>query len=152
VWNKLYTAEMLKKSGLSFDENIKYGMDVLFYTSIVLAENCKGVYIDKSVYHYLQRAAAITKSTSYAIKYDILAVYKRVEELLIENGYAEDAFWARGFNCHHASVIAELAIQNNDMDVLLAMRKIINDYCDDYIATNQKYPEKFERMNRLRNG
>lgn len=149
VWNKLYSADIFNNSGLVFDNKIKYAMDVLFYTTVVLTGKCIGAYIDKPLYHYYQRKTAITKSESLDIKTDILIVYKRVEKLLENNGFEDIAYWARGFYCHHASVIAELCIKNNDKKNLTIMQNEIRLHLDDYIKTNKEFPEKFERMYKL---
>jgi len=151
VWNKLYSASAIRKSGLLFDEDIKYAMDVLFYTTLVLNQKARGVYVDKPLYHYLQRDTAISKSKSISIKSDILKVYKRVEYLLENNGYSDINFWARGFYCHHASVIAEIAIKNNNMQTLKLMQGEIREHLDDYIKTNKEFSEKFERIYKLLN-
>ena len=145
VWNKLYSASIIKESGLFFDEGIKYAMDVLFYETLVTENECVGSYIDKPLYHYLHREGAITKSKSFDIKTDILKVYKRVEELLPD----EDKYWARGFYCHHASVICELAIKKRDGEMLGKMQEEIKAHYDDYKRTNEEFPEKFGRMDNL---
>ena len=77
VWNKLYSAKIIKKNQLRFDETIKYAMDILFYETLVSKEKCVGRYIDKPLYHYVQREGAITKSKSFDVKTDILIVYKK---------------------------------------------------------------------------
>jgi glycosyltransferase involved in cell wall biosynthesis len=145
VWNKLYSADIIKKSGLFFDENIKYAMDVLFYETLAAKQKCVGAYVNKPLYHYLQREGAITKSESYDIKTDILKVYKRVEELLPD----EHKYRARGFYCYHASVICELAIKKQDREMLTKMQEEIKAHFDDYKRTNQEFPEKFKRMEEL---
>ena len=148
--NKLFSAELFR-TGLVFDNEIKYGMDVLFYTAMVLGEKCTGVYTDKPLYHYYQRDNAITKSTSIAVKTDILLVYKRVEALLRNSIYSDLSYWARGFYCHHASVIADVAIMNNDKKTLEFAQKEIRQSLDDYLKTNKEFPEKSERVNKLLN-
>jgi glycosyltransferase involved in cell wall biosynthesis len=142
VWNKLYRADVIRRGGVRFDENIKYGMDVLFYTALVSTENCTGRYINKPLYHYVQRGGAITKSESFDIKTDILTVYKRVEELLPQ----KHKFWARGFYCYHASVIYELAVKKSDIIMARKMRDEIRAHIGDYIRTNEEYPHKIKRM------
>jgi hypothetical protein len=112
-------------------------MDVLFYATLVSTGKCVGVYTDKPLYHYYQRNNAISKSKSLGIKADILTVYKRVEELLNNNGYSDISYWARGFYCYHASVIAEI------------MQCEIKSHLNDYIETNKEFPEKIERMHGL---
>jgi len=149
---KLFSADIINNIHLFFDDEIKYGMDILFYTTIVLAGKCTGTYTDKQLYHYYQRATAITKSESMDIKNDILIVYKRVEKLLEDSEFSDISFWARGFYCHHASVIAEIALKNNDKETLKRMQDEIREHLNDYIETNRDFPEKMERMHRLLNG
>ena len=150
VWNKLYSADIIKASNLKFAEEIKYGMDIVFYTSLVISENGTGICSDKPVYHYLQRDTAISKSKSYQIRKDILAVYKYLEELYNNNEYSDISYWARGFYCYHAGVIADIAFESGDTEVLTHMQTEIADHLNDYIKTNEDYPDKYERMrNRL---
>jgi len=134
VWNKLYSANIVTER---FDNDIKYGMDVLFNTATILTSKCTGVYTDKPLYHYYQRNDAISKLKSFNIKADILTVYKRVEKLLIDGGYSDISYWARGFYCYHASVILEM------------LQSEIRDHLNDYIETNKEFPEKIERMRGL---
>jgi len=149
VWNKLYSAKVIKTSELSFDNDIKYGMDVLFYYTLVLSQKCTGVYTNKPLYHYLQRKTAISKSGSIDIKTDILAAYKKAEELMNDNGYYDISFWARGFYCYHAGVVAEIAYKNGDYKTLRTIQNKIKNHLNDYIATNREFPEKHKRMQGL---
>lgn len=144
--NKLFRADIFKNADLRFDENIKYGEDVLLYTKYVLSGKCGGIYIDKPMYHYYQRSGAASKSTSPGVKLDILTAYNQIEQLLIDNGYSDMSFWARGFYCYHAGVIARIAAENNDMKILRLMKEEIKKRLDDYIRTNEEFPEKHEKM------
>ena len=145
VWNKLYRAEVIKRSGLQFDENIKYAMDILFYETLVTQEKCVGRYTSKQLYHYRQREGAITKSESFDVKIDILEVYKRVEELLP----VEHKYWARGFYCYHASVILQLAFKKRNRTLFDFMKNEIRVHMQDYEQTNVEFPQKIERMKEL---
>jgi len=104
------------------------------------------------LYHYVQRDSAISKSRSISIKTDILTAYKKAEELMNSSGYSALTFWARGFYCYHASVVAEIAGEIGDVITLQAMKSEINAHLDDWITTNKDFPEKFDRMSRLANG
>ena len=139
--NKLFLADIFLKNDLKFDENIRYGEDVLFYTRTVLAGKCTGTYIDKPLYHYYQRDDSAAHSKSIGVKMDILTAYKKIEELLNNNGYSDISFWARGFYCYHASIVAEIAKSN-----LLTMQLKIKEHLSDYMETNKEFPEKLERM------
>ena len=145
VWNKLYRADVIKRNGLLFDENVKYAMDVLFYETLVIQEKCSGRYVDKPLYHYVQRKGAITKSKSFDVKCDILTVYKRVEKLLPQ----EHKYWARGFYCYHASVILKLAHEKQDRVTFNKMKNEIAAHIEDYEHTNMEFPEKVKGMREL---
>ncbi|MDR2547880.1 MAG: glycosyltransferase [Lachnospiraceae bacterium] len=145
VWNKMFSAEVVKNSRIYFDEKISYAEDVLFYEVLVSKQKCTGVYVDIPLYHYLKRDGAITQSESYEIKTDVLIVYKKVEELLPNI----HKYWARGFYCYHASVIAELAIKKGDREMLKIMQKEIDVHYDDYVRTNEAFPEKIMRIDDL---
>jgi len=149
VWNKLYSSKIIKTSRLEFDEKIKYGMDVLFYYTLVLAGKCTGVYTDKPLYHYTQRSAAISKSEALGTKKDILTAYKKVEEQMNRSGYSELSFWARGFYCYHASVVAGIANKTGNISALRTMQNEIKEHLEDYIETNREYPGKHMRMREL---
>ena len=149
VWNKLYNAKMITSSKLFFNENIKYGMDVLFYYSLILKKKCQGIYADQPLYHYYQRNTAISKSKSLRVRQDILTAYKKVEELMNTYGYSDISFWARGFYCYHASVIAEMGLEINNREAFLKMQDEIATHFDDYVKTNEGYPNKIERVRKL---
>ena len=149
VWNKLYDAKAVIGSKLLFDEEIKYGMDVIFYYSLVLLNKCSGVYTNKPIYHYYQREGAITKTKSFTLKHDILKAYKQVEQLFETNGYTDISFWVRGFYCYHASVVAEMALDVGDREELLKMQHEMATHFDDYVKTNEGYPNKVDRIRRL---
>jgi glycosyltransferase involved in cell wall biosynthesis len=145
TWNKLFLADVM----LKFDESIHYGEDVLLYSQIVLKGDCIGTFIDKPLYHYRQRNDSIANSKSIETKKDILKVYKIIEESFIKCGFSDISYWARGFYCHHASVIAEIAIQNNDKKTLKSAQNEMIYHLDEYKKTNKEFPEKLERIDRL---
>jgi glycosyltransferase involved in cell wall biosynthesis len=147
--NKLFDAKVILDNDLKFDEKIRYGEDLLFYLSAVLIGDCIGGYLDIPLYHYRQRHTSITNSMVLKIKLEILSVYKQVEELFMAKGYSSIAYWVRGFYCYHASVAAEFAIKNNEKGTFVLMQNEIKLHLDDYIKTNEEFPEKFERMNNL---
>jgi len=151
VWNKLYSAGIINKYNKRFDENIRYGMDVLFFASTVITGKCTGAYINKPLYHYYQRDTAISKTKSVDIRQDILTAYKKVENLLDENGYSNISYWARGFYCYHACVAAEIALENNDSKAFSFLQDEVRSHLDDYIRTNEGFTEKIERMYGLLN-
>jgi len=144
MWNKLFRGNLF--SGLQFDEQINYAQDVLLYTELVNDKKAKGRYINKPLYHYVvSRQDSITNSDSFNVKGVILEVYKRVEALLP----SEHKFWARGFYCHHASVICELALMKNNKDMLIKMQREIIEHYKDYKRTNIEFPEKLKRLDNL---
>ena len=149
LWNKLFTAKSLE--GLTFDESLQKGEDVLFYYEAVTKGKLRGCYTDIPLYHYRQRMDSLTKTDSVSVKHDSVITYKKVEELLVNSGYADIGFWARGFRCHHASVTAEVAYREKDMITFRLMQNEIRQCYQDYIETNKDFPEKIKRINYLIN-
>ena len=155
LWNKLFLADLFHESKLMFNSHVRYGEDIWLYSEMVAKTQCHGVYIEKPLYHYRQRREAASKTTDLEMRRDILKVYKQVEALLEENSYADSSFWARGFYCHHASVIAEMAMKQGDRETLACMQEEIRTYLEDFIETNRTNADKaakLERMHRLLHG
>jgi len=151
VWNKLYSAGIIRSSGIKFDEKIRYGMDVIFYYSLVLSAKCTCTYTNKQMYHYFQRSAAISKTKSVSTKSDILTAYKSIEKLMDNSDYSDISYWARGFYCHHAIVVAEIAHEADDIYTFRKMQSEIKQHLDDYIKTNEYSHDKMERVYRILN-
>lgn len=149
IWNKLFSADIFRNHEIKFDDDMIFGGDVLLYALAVIKNKSSGVYVDKPLYHYYQRADSITKSKSVTVKKSILSAYKKMELLFNDNGYSDISFWARGFYCYHASVAAEVAIANNDIETLRQMQVKIKIHLGDYIKTNEKFPEKLGRIYEL---
>jgi len=149
AWNKLFSSALFTHKKLRYNNSIDYGGDVLLYTEAVLAADGFGFYVNRPLYHYYQRNESISKSEDIHVKMQILNAYKKVETLLIDNGYASYSFLARGFYCHHASVIAEMAVKTQNTEALIFAQREIKQHLDDYIKTNATYPEKLNRMNAL---
>jgi len=152
IWNKLFNADLIQKNNLLFDESLKFGGDVLFHAQVVLSDGCKGVYNEKPLYHYFQRESSTAHKRDISIKMDILKAYKHIEALLIKKGHLDISFWAGGFYCYHAIRTAELAIEQKNTDVLSLMKREIQLYTDDYIKTNENFPEKHEQLYNLIRG
>jgi len=149
IWNKLFDANVIKRNEIQFDENIKLGGDVLFHAQYVLLSESVGLYVDKPLYHYYQRDSSTSHTSDISLKSDIMMAYKKIEELLNERGFSDISFWARGFYCYHASVAAKIALEQNNLDVFSSMQDEIRIHYDDYIRTNESFPEKHEMMQKL---
>ena len=151
IWNKLFSADLIRKNGLLFDEQIRFGGDVLFHAQVVLSDGCTGVYNDTPLYHYYQRGSSTAHSKDLSTKRDILTAYKRIEQLMNKKGYSDISFWARGFYCYHASVVAEIALQQENKRMFTHMQNEIRIHLDDYIETNKDFPKKHEKIHQLLN-
>lgn len=149
VWNRLFSSKLILNNGITFDENLKFGGDILFCAQAVLADGCKGAYIKKPLYHHYLLESSTSHSKNIFIKKDILIAYKRIEEILDKKGYSDISYWARAFYCHHASVVAELALIQQNKDMFSFMQNEIRAHIDDYIKTNEAFPQKLKRIYRL---
>jgi len=147
TWNKLFLRERIKN--LFFDEKINYGEDVLFFAQVTLSSGCRGIYINKSLYHYRQRESSIAHTKNNDIKTHILKSYKRIEKLINETGYKDIIYWVRGFYCYHASVVAKIAIETEDFITLELMRQEIRKHLSDFVRTNEEFPDKLARIQEI---
>ncbi|MDR2589907.1 MAG: glycosyltransferase [Oscillospiraceae bacterium] len=149
LWNKLFAVNKIK--GLIFDESLSYGSDVLFFAECVISLNNKGVYLDKHLYHYYKRSGSLATDTTLRNRMSIMTVYRKISDMLKTYNLDNILFWANAFYCHHASMAAEKAIEENNCKALEYMKSEIINHLPDYEKTNHTFPEKMERMNRIVN-
>jgi len=149
--NKLFKADIIRGSNLTFDEKVKTLEDLKFLTELVLFDKFIGIYINKPLYHYLQRKDSLMRSYSIEKKLDTLETYKETTNLAEKNGYSDIAIYHKREHCYSASLIAETAIENNNYKLLSQMQEEMRIYLKEYIEINSQYPERIERINRLLN-
>jgi glycosyltransferase involved in cell wall biosynthesis len=147
--NKLYRADNIKNNSLAFDESLKIVEDLKFITELILSENCKGMLVDKPLYHYLQRQDSLMRSYSLEKQLDRLRCLEETIKLAEKSGYSDIAVWQKRELCYSASLIAEKALVDNDKNLFEMMRGEMNVYIKEYIETNSEYPERIERINKL---
>lgn len=150
IWNKLYTAEYVKKNNLTFNPNLRTAMDMLFSYEFILADSsCTGVYCDKSLYHYYQRGDSI--STTLTQKYKILRlrVCDSCIEMLKKNKYTDISKYLKRFYCYTASRYVEDAIYSGDNKEFEFMQREMELYLNEYVELNKAYPDRVERIKKL---
>ena len=151
LWNKLYSASLfLNNKNLFFNEKFISGSDALFLPSVFLSGNCTGIYLDKPVYHYCQRSTSIVYSSSVNIKENCsLAAHKAVFKIFNENGYEDLAVLVKKEICYYASLIAELAVKNNDGIALERMKAEMRNCFNEYAEVQKEFPKRIERIKKL---
>lgn len=154
VWNKLFKRETLKMNHIIFDGNLKRGDDVLFYTQVVLTKP-KTVYIDKKLYHYVQRDDSITHTLTkenLSRLSEILVGYEKAIALLEEGGVKEEAIsYLKCFYVYHASNLYELADKVGSDEEKEKFQKKMEKYYQEYIIQNKLYIDRIERLNKILN-
>ena len=151
VWNKLWSAEIFRNNDFSFDENIGFGMDMLFYYTVVVNGKCNGAYSEEPYYHYYQRSSSISfadpeKNT------DALIVYQRIINILESNGFEDLSIWAKRYYCYFGSLFAEYAILRKDSKTLTEMKEKMKLYLNEYLVTNREFPDRINRIAGLLDG
>ena len=148
-WNKLYASEFINKHNLKFDTEMARGEDVYFNTIVALTDDCSCAYSDRSLYHYYQRSTSAVNSNSISQRLQALSMYKKVIDLLVENGYEDIAIWIKRQYAFLAGESAEKAIENNDDSALELMREHMEKYADEYFEVNSEYSDRVEWFNKL---
>lgn len=153
-WNKLFCADFFKlkeENGYEIRacEEIKVGSDVLFFIECVLKAK-SAIYDPSSYYHYLQREKSLFHSKDIEKRKGSLKAYSRVIKLLQKNNINQEIIiWVKRFYVYHASLLTEIALENNDGENLSLMQDEIKRYLPEYIQTNTEYPDRIARVNDL---
>jgi len=152
--NKLFSSVFFKQKdnngyGIRAHEDLKIGEDVLFFVECVLkAKNA--IYCENAFYHYFQRNTSLVHCKDIDKKIGSLIAYERVIKLLDKNNINPKInIWVKRFYAYHASLLAEIALENNDNKNLILMQNEIKRYLIEYIKTNKDYPDRIERINYL---
>lgn len=152
--NKLFNAKFFTPSKdrgyqLRLVEEMEIGGDVLIFTECVLKAD-SAVYLEQSYYHYFQRDTSVMHSKDITKKIGLLTAYSRVIKRLEEYDPGSNVLvWVKRFYVYHASLLAEMSIENNDQDHLLIMQEEMKRYLDEYFETNRGYPDRIERIHYL---
>ena len=151
VWNKLFRTDLIKSKCIMFDESVGFGEDALFYTSLVIKNKCKGVYIDKPLYHYNILATSVSNYDPLSYRNSVFSVYSKIICLLVDNNYNNESIWAKRFFCYFAGMYAEIAKENGNSEVFAEMQEKIKIYIKEYRETNKEFPDRLEWINTLSN-
>ena len=151
LWNKLFKADIIRNSNLTFDKKFEISEDLWFIAKLILFDKYTGIYVNKPLYHYLQRGDSLIRSYSIERKLCTLKSLKETANLAEKSGYSDIAVWQKREHCYRASLIAETAIENNNNKLLSQMQDEMKVYLKEYIETNSEYPERIERINKLLN-
>lgn len=152
-WNKLFKAKFFRHKDCGYyirhNENMKVGSDVLFFTECIL--NSKNViYHNKSYYHYFQRKSSLVHSKDIEKRKGSLSAYSNIIKLLKENNIDNDTInWVKRFYVYHASLLAEIALENDDIENLRLMQYEMSRYIKEYKEKNKDNLERIKRINYL---
>jgi len=145
IWCKLYRREILQdmnKNWILFDESLKIGGDILYFSEIALNTN-RAIYLDQAYYHYYQRGNSTYHSNDEQIWMDILHTYEMVIENFTRQNIEENILiWLKRFLVYRAGLVANLAYKNKNENVLKTCKNIMQQYQNEYFSTNQQYPER----------
>lgn len=155
VWNKIFKLSFLKENNIIFDSNLLRGDDVLFFSRVAL-EKPITIFVDTPIYHYYQREDSIshtlTRDNFRRLK-DILIGYEKAITIVEKSGQNCDSVkYMKSFYVYHASVLFEIAVNQENMFEQNWLSKCIDRYYYEYCEQNKEYPERIERINRLLKG
>ena len=152
VWNKLFKTEILQKEGITFDATLKRGDDVWFYSLFASAAN-RAVYVDKCLYHYVQRADSIThtknKQNLNRLS-DILVGYEKAIAHLDAVGIEREVtHYLKCFYVYHASLLYEIAEEEDLEEDMERFRKSMKLFLNEYEKMNGSNLDRMERINKM---
>ena len=149
VWNKLFRRDFLQVHQLKFEDGLRRGDDVLFY-SAVAACGPKTCYIDADYYHYVQREDSITHTmTKENLERlgEILTGYNRAMDILEKAGISKESLdYMRCFYVFHASLLYELAKNHELFERCKWYQNEMKRYLGAYKKQNAAYPERIRKV------
>lgn len=150
VWNKIFSANIIKEHNLQFDVSLRRGDDVLFFVQYAL-NTTKATYINRNYYHYLihnQSTSNNKTKNNLSVLEDILKGYEKAIELL-ENDMrimSETIDYLKCFYVYHASILYEIANEYHIEDKLSFFRSRINMYYSAYYSQNKADISRIEHI------
>lgn len=145
LWNKLFRRNVV--GTLLMNERLAIGGDNLLVTKFAL--RAQGlIYLDKPYFHYYQRHTSLTHSLDASLR-DSLPSYAAILDILRETHYDDVAVWVKRFYAYMASRLLGLALAQKNAERIRHYQGEIRRYLPEYLATNQEYPDRIERINRL---
>ena len=152
IWDKLYRREILYSASgdlIFFDENIKLGGDVLYLAQSALNTR-RAVYIDKTFYHYLQRADSGCHMPDLERRQDNINAYRTVKRIFEEQSVEPFVLdLIRRILVYHSSNTAELAYELGDQDVLKKCQDLMRQYEKAYRMLNANKPDWIRRFENI---
>ncbi len=152
VWNKLFRRSFLQVHQLKFEDGLRRGDDVLFY-SAVAACGPKTCYMDADYYHYVQREDSITHTmTRENVERlgEILTGYERAMDILEKSGVSKEALdYMRCFYVFHASLLYELSKEHGLSQRCKLYQNEMKRYFPEYKAQNATYSERIRAVERM---
>lgn len=152
VWNKIFRREFLAKNRIWFDETLRRGDDVLFFADVVVA-GASAMYIDKHLYHYVQRHDSVTHTLTkenIGCLGEILEGYRRAIEKLGKVEVSEESLsYMKCFYTFHASNLLELALKEELLEETIYYKNEMQIYLKEYFSQNSMYKDRLVRINKL---
>lgn len=151
IWNKLYKREILYKDGqlCLFDTSLKLGGDVYYFAQLACRVN-RVTYSSEAYYHYFQRPSSTWHTTNIDIRKDMLLAYQKVLLTFEKENMEKDILvWVKRFLAFHASMVAQIAVQQENRSELTYCQNIMKTYQTEYESKNYQYPERIDEFRKI---
>jgi len=149
VWNKLFRRSILLKYNICFDEELRRGEDVLFF-SVFVSKAGKTIYLDECLYHYIQRNTSLThvkNASNFEKLADILYAYKKaINHLEKENLNIESLDFMKCFYVYHASLLYEIVEKEGIFERKIYLKNAMQEYLSEYKNCNYMFEERIKRI------
>ena len=147
IWCKLFRNQILlnrQNEKIMFDERIHLGGDILYFAQIALNTNTT-LYIDKPLYHYVQRDTSATHSQDETKWQDIVLTYLKVIDLFKKSNIPETTLiWVKRFLVYRCELIAIMAYKHKNVTTLRFCQHYMKLYENEYLSTNNQYEDRIK--------
>lgn len=152
MWDKLYKRELIynaKGNFVHFNEKLILGGDVLFLAQMLLNAQ-SAVYIDENFYHYRQKKMGGCHTENVRLRMDWIESYRMIIKMFETASVNEKILiWVKRFLAYHSSNVAEIAYMQKKRLELEKCQRIMKQYENEYMFTNELYPERIVRYKKI---
>lgn len=154
LWTRLIKRELVynadEKLVHLFSDEFDVSEDLVFLAEL-MRDSKKSLYVDKPMYHYLQREnSACHDEEKQLSSLSWVRAYLKIIEILKEQDAEEDVYYlVIRMMVYRCGRFMEIAIKHNDKVAYNWLKDVIEKHYNIYVVANREYPDRVEWLDNL---
>lgn len=133
-----------------FSKEFDVSEDLVFLAEL-MRDSKKSLYVDKPMYHYLQRENSACHDEEKQLSgLSWIRAYLKILEIFEGSNVDEEVYnFVVRMMVFRCGKFMELAIKHNDRSAYMWLKKVVEKYYDVYVIANQEYPDRLDWLDNL---